>query len=129
MHQAYQIIAKLTLALVLLQFAGTGFGAHQLHQGNEQEEARNHAHLQFTAEVTSIAQCTEELIQSANHQHIISDIEEYDLCLDCQCHGGHASLVTQTMIIASEPLTDLFLDIDSHYFPPELSPNYRPPIA
>lgn len=142
--QLYRTTAMLVMVVVLLQFAGAGFGAHQLHQGNSQEEEQNHAHLQFTAKVSVLEQCVEssadrELHQSQHlgqsngianeHQHLTTDTQEFDLCIDCQCHGGHVTVISQVVNLASEPIADLLSISESKYLPPESFPNYRPPIA
>ena len=69
-------IAKLLIALVLLQFVGANLGAHQLHVGNSNEEQNNHPHLQFTTEVISLAECVDcacaldgSLLHSVNDDH------------------------------------------------------------
>lgn len=131
LRQCYQTTAMLMLAVVLLQFAGAGFGAHQLHQGNAQEEEANHTHLQFTAQVATLDQCFEELASVGEHQHAIgeTDTQEFDLCLDCQCHGGHISMISQLMMVASAPVVDLAFNRESQYFSPDPRPDYRPPIA
>ncbi|MGL5046537.1 MAG: hypothetical protein ACRC6S_02900, partial [Shewanella sp.] len=46
-------MVPLLIAIIVLQFAGANFGAHQLHAGNGVQEAENHPHLQFSAQVTT----------------------------------------------------------------------------
>lgn len=134
----------LLIAIIVLQFAGANLGAHQLHPGNSAEEAKNHPHLQFRAEVTGVAQCIDcacpaeqdtraAVIQekAPNHTHLVStsEIQEFDLCLDCQCHGGHVALLTY----AQSPLLQAFSNTEvAHqlaYLAPDNFPKYRPPIA
>ncbi|MCL1062381.1 hypothetical protein MK852_09545 [Shewanella benthica] len=179
-------IAIAMIAVVLLQFAGGNMGEHQLHLGSHDEEPANHPHLQFTAQVTTLAleQCTacndlsysdsehanqtaahtnscdssfadgelisndylasnlgfsfeaaslyEELPSATEiHSHQISKTETklFDLCLDCQCHGGHATVMTSGTSEPSVPLSDEFVAMVSNYLPPESLPDYRPPIV
>ena len=133
-------IAKLLIALVLLQFVGANLGAHQLHVGNSNEEQNNHPHLQFTTEVISLVECVDcacaldgSLLHSVNddHQHAdnITDIEQVDVCLDCQCHGGHVALVHFNNNVVSDHFHDLYADAKLNYLPPESFPTYRPPIV
>ncbi|WP_310734199.1 MULTISPECIES: hypothetical protein [unclassified Shewanella] len=133
-------IAKLLIALVLLQFVGANLGAHQLHVGNSNEEQNNHPHLQFTTEVISLAECADcacaldgSSLHSVNddHQHFdtITDFEKVDVCLDCQCHGGHVALAKLNDNVVSEHFHDLFADTKLNYLPPESFPTYRPPIV
>lgn len=173
-------IAIAMIAVVLLQFAGGNMAEHQLHPGTLDEEAANHPHLQFTAQVTRIEQCTAcndlgyndsehgkqdpthrtscadgESISHAylasnlgssfaatahykqppstteSHSHQISKTETqlFDLCLDCQCHGGHATVMTSGTCEPSVPLSDEFVAMVSNYLPPESLPDYRPPIV
>ncbi|BAJ03747.1 hypothetical protein [Shewanella violacea] len=65
------------------------------------------------------------------HNHKVSKTETqlFDLCLDCQCHGGHVTVMTS-------PVTDPSLLVDepvvakvTAYLPPEALPDYRPPIV
>jgi len=133
-------LSKLLIAIVLVQFMGANFGAHQLHQGNRNEEQNNHSHLQFTTEVTSLAECVYcacaldgSRFHSLNdeHQHAdkTTDIEQVDVCLDCQCHGGHVALVMFDNNIANEHFHDVYADFSLHYLAPESFPTYRPPIV
>ncbi|RTR31743.1 hypothetical protein [Shewanella atlantica] len=157
-------IAFALIAVVLLQFAGANLGAHQLHLGSHDEESENHPHLQFTAEITSLAQCVDctcsteaELdfenvtsnktlvlanrLASVNtqvnsndasgHSHLVSKTETktFDLCLDCQCHGGHVTAMSIDSSTPLAPVDDALTSISSNYLPPEALPDYRPPIA
>ncbi|ABV38688.1 conserved hypothetical protein [Shewanella sediminis HAW-EB3] len=147
-------IAIALIAVVLLQFAGANLGAHQLHLGSHDEESENHPHLQFTAEITSLAQCvdctcsaeaeldsesfasnksfaSESANDASGHSHIVSKTETktFDLCLDCQCHGGHVTAMSINSTTPLAPVDDALTSIGSHYLPPEALPDYRPPIA
>ncbi len=146
-------IAIALIAVVLLQFAGSNLGAHQLHLGSHDEESENHPHLQFTAEITSLAQCVDctcsteteldfddvssnqnlasEGNVSSGHSHLVSKTETktFDLCLDCQCHGGHVTAMSFNSTTPLAPVDDAPTSISSHYLPPEALPDYRPPIA
>jgi len=133
-------IAKLLIAIVLLQFVGANMGAHQLHAGNSNEEQNNHPHLQFITEVITLAECVDCAcaldglgIHSVNddHQHAASstDIERVDVCLDCQCHGGHVALAMLNDNITHEHFHDAYANVSLHYLAPESFPTYRPPIA
>jgi hypothetical protein len=102
----------LLITLVLLQFALANLGSHQLHQGNAAEEAKNHPHLQLSAKG-----------QPGGAQAV-----DIDLCLDCQCHGGHVTLPPGQ---ASESISAPCAAperIEPGYLPPESLPSYRPPI-
>ncbi|MEI6859586.1 MAG: hypothetical protein V5788_07390 [Shewanella sp.] len=147
-------IAIAMIAVVLLQFAGSNMGGHQLHPGTQYEEAANHPHLQFTAQVTmlKIEQCiaysdsthdnlslddifftgsdtTQLVVEPHNHQVSKTETKLFDLCLDCQCHGGHATVMTSDSTEPSVPLSDEFIAVVGTYLPPESLPNYRPPIV
>lgn len=141
------------VAVVLLQFAGANLGAHQLHLGDHEEESENHPHLEFTAQITSLAQCIDctcsvetdaplssssdaNISQSfdlpgAKHNHLISKTETqtFDLCLDCQCHGGHVTAMSITTMVPSIPKGDELVASVEQYLPPEATLNYRPPIV
>ncbi|WP_299798756.1 hypothetical protein [uncultured Shewanella sp.] len=145
-------IAIALIAVVLLQFAGANLGAHQLHLGSHDEESESHPHLQFTAEVTSLAQCVDctcsaetdlDLETSGSsgsfasdsgagtHSHFVNKTETktFDLCLDCQCHGGHVTAMSIHSTTPIVPVDDTPTTISSNYLPPEPLPDYRPPIA
>ncbi len=140
-------MVTLLIAIIVLQFAGANMGAHQLHAGNGAEEAENHPHLQFSAQVTTLAQCvdcvcpseqafgfadsTGENQSSGFHSHLVktTEIQDFDLCLDCQCHGGHVALLSQAVSQPVQALESVYLPTDVSYFPPENLPKYRPPIA
>lgn len=147
-------MVTLLIAIIVLQFAGANLGAHQLHAGNGAEEAENHPHLQFSAQVTTLAQCIEcvcpseqalgfadstgvtsnhasENQSSGFHSHLVktTEIQDFDLCLDCQCHGGHVALLSQAVSQPVQALESVYLPTDVSYFPPENLPKYRPPIA
>ena len=115
-------MVTLLIAIIVLQFAGANLGAHQLHAGNGAEEADNHPHLQFSARVTTLAQCVDCVCPSEQalgfadidastdvlgnnagenhaselHSHLVktTELQDFDLCLDCQCHGGHVALLS-----------------------------------
>ncbi len=147
-------IAIALIAVVLLQFAGANLGAHQLHLGSHDEESENHPHLQFTAEITSLAQCvdctcpaeneldfdsfasnnsfaSEVASNASEHSHLVNKTETktFDLCLDCQCHGGHVTAMSISSTTPLAPVDDAPTSISSYYLPPEALPDYRPPIA
>jgi hypothetical protein len=73
------------------------------------------------------------LLHSVNddHQHAdnVTDVEQVDVCLDCQCHGGHVALAKLNDNVVSEHFHDLFTDTKLNYLPPESFPSYRPPIV
>ena len=132
----------LLIAIVALQFAGANLGAHQLHPGNLAEEADNHPHLQFNAQVTQFSQCVDctcpgdasqaHASQSATehqHQQSVTQMEQFDLCLDCQCHGGHVTLLSSIEAIVSVNNDRAPVLMDIAYFPPDPLPSKRPPIA
>lgn len=147
-------MVTLLIAIIVLQFAGANLGAHQLHAGNGAEEADNHPHLQFSAQVTTLAQCVDCVCPSEQalgfadstgvtsnhagenqsngfHSHLVktTEIQDFDLCLDCQCHGGHVALLSQVVSQPVQALESVYLPTDVSYFPPENLPKYRPPIA
>ncbi|MCL1089209.1 hypothetical protein L2744_06215 [Shewanella profunda] len=145
-------MVNLLIAIIVLQFAGANLGAHQLHAGNGEEEAENHPHLQFSAQVTTLTQCVDcacpkeqslgfaeaviansagENQSSGFHSHLVktTEIQDFDLCLDCQCHGGHVALLSQAVSQPVQALESVYLPTDVSYFPPENLPKYRPPIA
>lgn len=155
-------MATFLIAIIVLQFAGANLGAHQLHAGNSVEESENHPHLQFSAQVTTLAQCldcvcpneqtlgfggtgfTEYLAQiltpveeqqasqtNGFHSHLVktTEIQDFDLCLDCQCHGGHVALLTQVVSQPVPMIESVYMAHDLTYFSPDNLPKYRPPIA
>ena len=147
-------MVTLLIAIIVLQFAGANLGAHQLHAGNGAEEAENHPHLQFSAQVTTLAQCVDcvcpseqalgfadstgvtsnyagENQSSELHSHLVktTELQDFDLCLDCQCHGGHVALLSPGLSQPVQALESVFLAANLAYFPPDNLPKYRPPIA
>ncbi|PIW61308.1 hypothetical protein [Shewanella sp. CG12_big_fil_rev_8_21_14_0_65_47_15] len=157
-------MAMFLIAIIVLQFAGANLGTHQLHAGNSVEESENHPHLQFSAQVTALAQCldcvcpneqalgfadidtgidvrgnnagenyaiTGENQASEWHSHLVktTEIQDFDLCLDCQCHGGHVALLTQVVSQPVPMVESLYMAHDLPYFSPDNPPKYRPPIA
>ncbi len=147
-------MVTLLIAIIVLQFAGANLGAHQLHAGNGAEEAENHPHLQFSAQVTTLAQCIEcvcpseqalgfadstgvtsnhagENQSSGFHSHLVktTELQDFDLCLDCQCHGGHVALLSPGLSQPVQALESVFLAANVSYFQPDNLPKYRPPIA
>lgn len=147
-------MVTLLIAIIVLQFAGANLGAHQLHAGNSAEEAENHPHLQFSAQVTTLTQCIECVCPSEQalsfadstgvtshhagenqsrgfHSHLVktTEIQDFDLCLDCQCHGGHVALLSQAVSQPVQALESVYLPTDVSYFPPDNLPKDRPPIA
>ena len=64
-----------------------------------------------------------------SHQITKTEIKLFDLCLDCQCHGGHATVMTHLSTEPSVPLSDELVAMVSSYLPPESLPDYRPPIV
>ncbi|BCV65073.1 hypothetical protein TUM17387_04320 [Shewanella carassii] len=135
-------VRKLThmlIALVVLQFCAANIGAHQLHLGNHTEEENNHPHLKFVTEVTVISQCVDCTCEAETssgmdisrvaHSHVHTESQEFDLCLDCQCHGGHLSLpvtLAQSPTPLIPPRPQSLEPALQLYFP---FPDYRPPIA
>ena len=136
------------IAVVLLQFAGANLGGHQLHLGNDEEKSENHPHLEFTAQIMRAAQyidCDSEVSTNVGafiidadisqpltkHDHLASKTETQtiDLCLDCQCHGGHVTVMSMTSMIPSMPNSDELITSLGQYLPPEAVPDYRPPIV
>ncbi|MCL1139888.1 hypothetical protein L2740_15185 [Shewanella pneumatophori] len=136
----YKMAAAL-IAVVVLQFVGGNLGMHQLHLGEHEEESAAHPHIQFTADVITLAECVDCACafdspeQAAElevaHSHTVSKTESknFDLCLDCPCHGGHVTAMSHVAIVPSVPVGDVLNSIDGQYLPPEQLPNYRPPIV
>ena len=149
-------MVTLLIAIIVLQFAGANLGAHQLHAGNGAEEAENHPHLQFSAPVTTLAQCVdcvcpneqtlgfsaeafgETALKSgiatasvSGHSHLVqtTEIQDFDLCLDCQCHGGHVALLSHTENQTTVAFDMVYVPADLAYFSADQLPKYRPPIA
>ncbi|MDT3295955.1 hypothetical protein Q4Q57_12440 [Shewanella sp. SP2S2-6] len=150
-------MVTLLIAIIVLQFAGANLGAHQLHAGNGAEEADNHPHLQFSAQVTTLTQCVDCVCPSEQalgfadidassdvlsnnlgenhaselHSHLVktTELQDFDLCLDCQCHGGHVALLSPGLSQPVQALESVFLAANLAYFPPDNLPKYRPPIA
>ncbi|MGI2199351.1 hypothetical protein [Shewanella baltica] len=150
-------MVTLLIAIIVLQFAGANLGTHQLHAGNGAEEADNHSHLQFSAQVTTLAQCVDCICPSEQalgfadidastevlgnnvgenhaselHSHLVktTELQDFDLCLDCQCHGGHVALLSPGLSQPVQALESVFLAANLAYFPPDNLPKYRPPIA
>lgn len=130
-------LSLMLLTVVVLQFAGANLGAHQLHSGNAGEEERNHSHLTFLAEVTTLAECIEctcppELVASDAHQHDKvekTELKQLDLCLDCHCHGGHPSLIAAINLPDYLPFNSINGGKYADYLSVVGNPAYRPPIA
>lgn len=127
-------LASLLIAIILLQFTAANIGEHQLHLSQHTGSEDSHPHLQYSTEVTTLAQCdggdcNDTSANPAIHNHVITETQMLDLCLDCQCHGGSAALVSFVSIVPSVPVTDLQTNLDAQYLPPESLPAYRPPIA
>lgn len=149
-------MVTLLIAIIVLQFAGANLGAHQLHAGNGAEEAGNHPHLQFSVAVTTLAECVDcvcptertvgvhsEMFAAApangessvasvsEHSHLVqaTEIKAFDLCLDCQCHGGHLALLSHSENQSLTALETAYVPTDLAYFPPDQLPKYRPPIV
>jgi len=149
-------MVTLLIAIIVLQFAGANLGAHQLHAGNGVEEAENHPHLQFSAPVTTLTQyvdcvCPNEqapgfstepfgeaafnagvsTASASSHSHLVqtTEIQHFDLCLDCQCHGGHVALLSYSDSQTLTAFEAAYVPTDLAYFPPDQLPKYRPPIA
>ncbi|MCL1049754.1 hypothetical protein L2755_08990 [Shewanella abyssi] len=135
-------MATVLIAIVLLQFAGGNLGAHQLHLGDHEQEGESHPHIQFNADVTTLAQCIGDCtcpleLEAANesgsvvHEHTISKTESksFDLCLDCPCHGGHVTAMSIQSIVPAIPVGDMLKSNDKQYLPPVQLQDYRPPIV
>ncbi|MBQ4890702.1 hypothetical protein A9267_13090 [Shewanella sp. UCD-FRSSP16_17] len=134
---AIKTCAKLMVAVMLLQFISTNLGEHQLHLGDGENEQVNHSHIVFSApaDVCDKADDFAHLFNATStaseiHNHtLLADNQDYELCLDCQCHGGHSAtidFVAQLMpvaIISEAPKT-----VIQTYIPPEARLSYRPPI-
>ncbi|MFV0595335.1 hypothetical protein [Shewanella sp.] len=149
-------MVTLLIAIIVLQFAGANLGAHQLHAGNGAEEAEHHPHLQFSAPVTTLAQCLDcvcpneqtlgfsaeafgeaafnvsvSAASATGHSHLVqtTEIQDFDLCLDCKCHGGHVALLSHSETETLTAFETAYVPTDLAYFPPEQLPEYRPPIV
>ncbi|MGL4613964.1 MAG: hypothetical protein ACRCVV_08710 [Shewanella sp.] len=89
----------------------------------------------FTQNPSSSSQPSVDELQVAqpkgfhSHQVKITEIQDVDLCLDCQCHGGHVALLTQ---VVSQPLLageSVYIAAQLGYLPPDDLPHERPPIV
>lgn len=72
---------------------------------------------------------TASVTEPHSHQISKTEIKLFDLCLDCQCHGGHATVMTNLSTEPSVPVSDELVAMVSAYLPPESLPDYRPPIV
>lgn len=138
-----QKFAKFMVAVMLLQFFSTNFGGHQLHVGESEQEDVNHSHLVFSAPV-EVCNQSDDLshlfTESSAHQHVNNQLnadnpqqtetQNYELCLDCQCHGGHATAIG---VVANLLPINVFSEspktLIERYLPPDSRLTYRPPIA
>ncbi|MFC1518697.1 hypothetical protein ACFL6Z_03140 [Pseudomonadota bacterium] len=129
-----QKYAKYMIAVMLLQFFSTNFGGHQLHLGESEQEDVNHSHLVFSALVDICDKNdVDSLFAVADHQHATNDNtqnQSYELCLDCQCHGGSATAIgIVANLLPSIPFSESPKTFIEDYLPPESRLSYRPPIA
>lgn len=107
--------------------------------GNSNEEQNNHPHLQFTTEVITLAECVDcacaldgsgiHSVNDDDHAANSNNIEQVDVCLDCQCHGGHVTLAMLGNNVIHEHFHDAYASVSLHYLAPESLPTYRPPIV
>ncbi|MBV7315294.1 hypothetical protein [Shewanella sp. NIFS-20-20] len=140
-----RMLHQLTCALitiVLLQFVATNSGAHQLHlDASVPGEESSHPHLTFNAPVLVEAaciqcQCNLEL-ESAHaaepaffsHQHQSVEWQSFDLCLDCQCHGGGVMLLSFMPELASTPASRDLQPANLGSLLTSATMLYRPPIS
>ncbi|TCN86332.1 hypothetical protein [Shewanella fodinae] len=121
--------------LLMLQFAVSDVGTHQLHAGNSYEETLQHTHLQITQPIVAVADCErhdgEPLAaeKSALHHLPHQELQQLDLCLDCPCHGGHISLPMQPLFAHALLVSHSVIAEMTRYLPIASEPAYRPPIA
>jgi hypothetical protein len=101
---------------------------HRNESATEHEVADFHGFAHYGAANVSAANYGEP---SYTDSHLVASTEtqDVDICLDCQCHGGHASLVGGMSPLAPSLLTDSPVLLAFAYFPPESLPSYRPPIV
>ncbi|WP_153912552.1 hypothetical protein [Shewanella sp. TC10] len=129
--------ARFMVAVMLLQFISTNLGEHQLHLGDSENEQINHSHLVVSAPADScdkgddLAHLFNTNSNIERHEHLeSSDTQNYELCLDCQCHGGYSATIDvvahllPAAIISESPQTFI-----QAYIPPDSRLSYRPPIA
>ncbi|MFT5788701.1 MAG: hypothetical protein ACI8SJ_000808, partial [Shewanella sp.] len=113
-----------------------------LHLGDHEQEGESHPHIQFNADVITLAQCVgdctcplelQEVSEqgSAVHEHTITKTESksFDLCLDCPCHGGHVTAMSIESVDPVFPVGDMLKSSDKQYLPPIQWQDYRPPIV
>ncbi|MCF1428314.1 MAG: hypothetical protein LPD71_08455 [Shewanella sp.] len=130
-------MVQVLIALVLLQLAAANLGGHQLHAGNSAEQESEHAHLQYVAMVETLAQfidcvCEADALcatSQSEHQHLVTELKQVDLCLDCQCHGGVVSMLSHMSALPDSQPDFISPFSDTPYLPPLMLPEYRPPIA
>ncbi len=136
--------AKLMLSVMLLQLFAVNVGAHQLHLSDAEQEDVSHSHLMISApsDVCDMHDDLNHLLHSVNgdikmsqtvqagHQHNSLNDESVELCLDCQCHGGHSATIEVISHLAlNHCISAVPHTFQQAYFPPDARLSYRPPIA
>ncbi|WP_168195227.1 hypothetical protein [Shewanella sp. SNU WT4] len=131
------------IAIVLLQFVATNSGAHQLHLDvGVADDENSHPHLQFVApvlvtELCVQCQCNPEdgaprvasELTFLSHEHQSVEWQSFDLCLDCQCHGGAVSLLSFLPQLAPSPIEALLPAANLGAVLVASTTLYRPPIV
>jgi hypothetical protein len=101
--------------------------------GTEHEVADFHGAANLSAANSGAANFSPANYGEPSHtdSHLVTSTEtqDVDICLDCQCHGGHASLIGGLTPLAPLLLADSPVLLAFAYFPPESLPSYRPPIV
>jgi hypothetical protein len=97
--------------------------------GHRNESGSEHQVADFHGAANVSAAHYGEPSHTDSHQVVSTETQDVDICLDCQCHGGHASLVGGMSPLVPSPLTDSPVLLALNYFPPESLPSYRPPIV
>lgn len=96
---------------------------HRNESGSEHQVADFHVAASFSAANYG------EPSHTDSHLVTSTETQDVDICLDCQCHGGHASLIGGLTPLTPILLTDSPVLLAFAYFPPESLPSYRPPIV
>ncbi|WP_259394874.1 hypothetical protein [Shewanella sp. SR44-3] len=127
-HSHLQLTAQVTTLSQCDIKAHRDAHGHSNESGTEHDLADYHGVANYGAANVSAAHHG-ELSHTDKHQVVSTETQDVDICLDCQCHGGHASLIGGLTPLAPILFTDSPVLLAFAYFPPESLPSYRPPIV
>ena len=114
---------------MLLQLFVANVGAHQIHETDHQAEGDSHAHLQLQITETVLDdQCGIDDWETHSLQKLHQHSKVFDLCLDCQCHATYFTLFSPLQTNSQLARTQKIALANINYFPPDITPAYRPPI-